>query len=368
MGDEEDVVGANATNKARLHLRPFEGKNDARVTRDFCRKVTGYRAVARLSDEETAQAVGFAMLQGSAADEWYTALTEENPDAVETWGALEPLLMARFSPEPTASEKAAATDHCKMNRGEDVLQFLDRCRSTQLLLDSDVPADEKTQGNGAPYRRRYNAGILQLFLRGLREEGGLKSHVNGALGCTTLEQYKTAAVTYERHVTKHVKVTVAAVDEDDGSGDEADDDDEVEVANLKKKTKKKGGKASGQGNYGNSKGQGKSANNEAGGDKKRLCWTCRSPDHMNYQCPDNPKRKNGGKSGGGGGGGGEGKSAFGNFELDTVLKNLGMQKMMQMSSANPGANTAAVETVDEGYRPPFPPQYRSKPGANPGFY
>ena len=94
--NDDDAVGANAANKARLHLRPFEGKNDSRVTRDFCRKVTGYRAVARLSDEETAQAVGFAMLQGSAADEWYTALTEENPDAVETWAALEPLLMARW--------------------------------------------------------------------------------------------------------------------------------------------------------------------------------------------------------------------------------------------------------------------------------
>ena len=72
MADDNVAIaaqgGAAAANKARLTLRLFEGKNDARATRDFCLKVDGYKAVAQLTNAKTAQAVSFAMVQGSAAD------------------------------------------------------------------------------------------------------------------------------------------------------------------------------------------------------------------------------------------------------------------------------------------------------------
>ena len=34
---------------------------------------------------------------------------------------------------------------------------------------------------------RYNKSVSEIFLRGLREEGGLKTHVNGANAVTRAE-------------------------------------------------------------------------------------------------------------------------------------------------------------------------------------
>ena len=375
MADDNVAVaaqgGAAAANKARLTLRFFEGKNDARATRDFCLKVDGYQAVARLTDAETAQAVSFAMVQGSAADLWLTNLTEENPAHAALWTVLRPLLMGRFSPDLTASERAAAADHCKQGRGEDVLMFLDQCRATQLLLDRNIPAGERI-GNGAQavaYRIRFTNAILELFLRGLREEGGLKSHVNGALGCTTLNEYRDAATRYERHVSKQIKVVVAEMTTE-GDQEDADDDDgnDTEVANLKVNKKKKNagnGNQARNGAQSGNRGRGKPNGNRTGGGpgapggaKPRLCWTCNSPDHMNYQCPANPKAKKGGHSNGGG----NNSNQMGSNALNAAIYQMGVAQVLNQGNGNPNG---------QGNQPPqygHPPQYPGANGSSPGFY
>ncbi len=267
-------------NRARLTLPLFEGKNDALVTRNFIKKVEGYQAVCRLTDAETAQAVAFAMVQGSVADMWLANLLERNEDRATNWPTLRDDLQERFSPALTASEKAAAVDSCKQGKGEDVQAFMDQCETIQLLLDRDLPADRKTGGNAAAYREHF-------------DEGGLKSHVNGALHCTALAEYKDAAVKYERHITKQVKVTVAELAEES-------EEDEPEVANLAPRaaTKKYGGKKKNGKNGNNGNGQWKAATPKANAGSPRLCWSCASPAHLNRDCPDNKKKWAGKKQGG----------------------------------------------------------------------
>ena len=362
---------AAAANKARLTLPLFEGKNDARATRDFCLKVDSYKAVARLTDAKTAQAVSFAMVQGSAADLWLTNLMEENPANAALWTTLRPLLMARFSPDLTASERAAATDHCKQGRGEDVLMFLDQCRATQLLLDRSIPAEEKTGGQEAAYRARLNNSILQLFLRGLREEGGLKSHVNGALRCNTLAEYRDAATRHERHVSKQIKVVVAEMTTGDDQKEANNNNDSTKVANLKIKKKKKNSSNGTQSNNGaltSIKGLGKASENgtsagAAGGAGPRLCWTCSSPEHMNYQCPANPKAKKGSHPNGGN----TSSTHMTNHALNAAIYQMGIAQLL--NHGNKSCSEGRLNAQES--QPPLTVQanqYPGLPGSTPGFY
>ena len=327
---------APAANRARLTLALFEGKDDAKMTRDFCLKVDGYQAVARLTDAETAQAVSFAVAPASAFEEWITGQTEETPAAVGLWTTLRPLIMDRFTPELTASERAAAADHCRQAKGENVLQFLDKCRSMQLMQDRDVPDAEKIGDFLDGHQRRYQAGVLQLFLRGLREEGGLKAHVNGAVGCANLPEYKSAAVKYERHVTKNAKVTVAEMTTQEDQ-EEDDGDDDAEVANLKGKRnskKQKGGNNSNaqKGNNGNNRGGGGRGGGGARGGAAatpgapRLCWTCNSPQHLSFKCPQgNPVGKKNTN---------QGKNQQGETAMHAGIYQLGMNAFMRMAQGN----------------------------------
>ena len=64
---------------------------------------------------------------------------------------------------------------------------MDRCRATQLTLDCDIPNDQKTGGQRGPHMEKYNKSVTEIFLRGLREEGGLKAHINGTNPVTRAE-------------------------------------------------------------------------------------------------------------------------------------------------------------------------------------
>jgi len=197
-------------NKAKVHLRAFEGKNDDPTDAlDFVDKVQGYAQIARLTDEETAQAVAFTVVPNSEAALWLQTQKRENPASVATWAALEPVLLARWCPALTPSQRAAAMDVCKQKKGEGVQAFMDRCRATQLSADRSIPDGDKTGNHVNCYVRRYNTSVLDLFLRGLREEQGLKGHVNGA-NATTRDEYLAEAIRYEIHVTKPVKMVVVA--------------------------------------------------------------------------------------------------------------------------------------------------------------
>lgn len=369
-GDDAPDMGDAAANKARLTLRLFEGKNDARATRNFCMKVDGYRAVARLTDEETAQAVSFAMVPASTADLWLTNLAEKTPDMATRWTRLRPLIIKRFSPDLTASERATAVDNCRQKKSEDVPAFLDQCQSVQLMMDRQIEDDEK---DTAAYRAKFDAAVLELFLKGLREDGGLKAHVNGAFQCTNLEQYLDYATRYERHIIKQVKVVVAEVATDIGQEDDVDDEDGGEVANLKVKKKKNGNKGfkggantnSGRGRQNGGRGGGRGGGGGGGPPRPRLCWTCNSPDHLNLQCPDNPNRKKGGGGGGGRADGGSNNHASGSNQVDTAIYQLGIQALLGKNS-----NKGQVETLDYGHQQP-PPQYQlggGGPASGQGFY
>ena len=63
-----------------------------------------------------AQAVTLTIVLGSTANEWITAITEEDAPIVAIWAALRYLLMTQFLLALTASEKSAAVDHCKQKK------------------------------------------------------------------------------------------------------------------------------------------------------------------------------------------------------------------------------------------------------------
>jgi hypothetical protein len=273
-----DLAG-NLGNKARLTLPTFDGKMDLHATRNFLDKVDGYAAVTRLNAAETAQAVAFAVVANSPADLWLTNLKERSPDDAQDWARLRPLMNTRFAPTLTASEKAAAVDGCTQGRHQEVPAFRDQCESVQLLLDREMDNALKTGGNADNYRTHFQGGILNLFLRGLRDEGGLKSHTNGALACVSLADFVNAATRYERHITKSIKVVVAGIDEDYSDND---DNDRQEIAALKAKqaNRRQGGKKNTT-----AKRHVPATTAARPGTAPRLCWSCQSPDHMNRDCP-----------------------------------------------------------------------------------
>lgn len=369
MADDDEVniapQGGPPTNKARLTLRLYEGKEDAAAAQDFVMKVDSYKAVARLTDAETAQAVSFAMTQGSPADKWLRNLMKTDPAVARSWDTLALRMLDRFAPTATASERADATDHCKQAKGETVRCFLDTCIEVKLMLDRNIAEEKKTGENADDYKEGFDAAVLELFLKGLREDGGLKSHVNGAFHCDLLHDYVIAAIRYERHVTKQAKVVIAALAEDGEQED--DDDEEVEVANLKATKKKKSGGQNTKNGGGNGNPRGKKSGGRGGGNNgggankpKPRCWTCQSEDHLNYQCPD--KKRGGGRGQGNGngqhaqaGGGGGGGPA-----MEAAMLALGH---LMLRNQPQGAN---VEAMELRHNPP-PPQYHQNSGHS-GFW
>ena len=333
---------ANMGSKARMNMPIFDGMLDTQATRTFLDLVDGYARVTRLNNEETAQAVAFAMVPGSAAAKWLANLRQRTPARAGDWDELRPLILRRFTPTLTASEKAAEVAKCRQTKNQDVQTFMDHCESVQLTLDLDMADDRKTGGQAANYALHVNEGILGLFLGGLREEGGLKSHVNAALGCTTLQEHLDAAVKYERHITKATKVAVVA-ELQQGRHDEASEgedlDDLQEIANLRAKqaSRRNGGKKSDGGrNSGSSNpGKGKGAAGPSGGPTRpRLCWSCQSPSHLNRDCPD--KKPTPFRGGGGGGGGSSGKNGgYGAAAINEMITKFGVagiQALMQQGT------------------------------------
>jgi hypothetical protein len=356
----------NMGSKARLVLPVFEGKLDGQATRNFLSKVDGYSAVTRLTPQETAQAVAFALLPGSAADHWLTNLKEREEAVASAWDTLRPRMVTRFCPALTATEKAAAVDGCRQGRNEEILTFRDQCESTQLLLDRDMDPVLKANPNVASYTAHYEGGILGLFLRGMREEGGLKSHVNAALGCTTLNEFVEAAVRYERHITK-IKVVVAELHQGQQHDESEEESDEREIAALRARQasrrtagKKSDGARSGGSSSGPWRAKGKANTSaQSGPTTPRLCWSCQSPTHLNRDCPNKKPFR------GGGGGGAGGNNAFkGNSAaLNEMVANAGMTYLLQQQqeqqqiqyehASNTSGRFSNIDSLDYFQRPNF---------------
>ena len=327
-----DQLQANMGNKARLTLPIFEGKLDPHATRDFLDLVQGYSTVTRLTAAETAQAVAFAVVPGSPAAHWLTNLKERNPDAANDWARLRPLMQARFCPTLTPSEKAAAADACKQGRHQPVPEFRDICEQTQILLDRDIPNDQKTGANEATYNVNFEAGMMALFLRGLREEGGLKAHTNGAiLAANTLANYVAAAEKYERHITKSTKVVVAELDD---NGYDDDDDQEIAALKAKQAARRKGGNQ--KGGAAGRPAMARSAS--APPTTPRRCWSCNSSDHINKDCPVRKKnpfkgKTNNNAAGGAAGGGGSGGGTLHQAAIVNEIRQQVLQSFMQQPQA-----------------------------------
>jgi uncharacterized membrane protein YgcG len=378
------AVPADPANRARLHLPPFKGDNNAHTTRTFARRVDGFMAVSRLTQEETAQAVAFSFVAGSPAEVWLENLQEAHPDEVETWAQLRPLLIARFSPTLTPSEEAAIAAHCTQHRGEDVQTFVDRCENTQILLERRIPQVQRINAFAIPFAANHAAGVMSLFLRGLRDDHGLKGHVNGT-NAAGLAEYLAEAIRFERHVTKQIKIVVAEVAEaegDDDGGEEYDEDDGGEIANLRPGQGKKKKKPFGQGGRGKTPGRGgqggggfrgrggggrgsfggRGGGGGGGGDRPPpRCWNCNSTQHLNAACPE-PKKFGGGGRGGGGGGYRSPGGGGGPPQMQAMIMQLGMEQLQRLNRANAG-NANNVDSVDQA-----PPEYDHRQNQRTGFW
>jgi hypothetical protein len=213
----------------------------------------------------------------------------------------------------------------------------------------------KTNANAASYTIHFNAGILNLFLRGLREEGGLKSHVNAAIGCVTLTDFVSAATKYERHITKAVRVVVAELQQGQHHGDVEDDgsDDEREIAALRAKqaARRNGGKSEGRTGGGNGQWKPKNKNaptSSSGTSGPRLCWSCQSPSHLNRDCP-NKKKVAAFRPNTGGGSGGNG-SAIVNA-IQAGFQNLWRQEPQFDQQSEHSSRFSNIDSLDSGFTP-----------------
>ena len=160
--EDENVVApgaaAAAPHAAAPRTRPrssfpsFKGDMDSLATMDWVSKVDSYKTIARITTEEAAEAVKFAMEAGSVAEVWLRNLRMRDAATAADWAQLKPVLLARFSPKITASEKAQVVECLRQGKQEDVAAFYDRCISVQLLVDRDVPAAHKAGGGASRLR------------------------------------------------------------------------------------------------------------------------------------------------------------------------------------------------------------------------
>jgi hypothetical protein len=131
---------------------------------DFATKVDSYAKVARLEDDETAEAFSFSMGVASNAEAWLRNLRNEDEATAGSWRRLKPAFLRRFAPNLTASEKAALVERLRQDKHEDVASFLDRCKEVQFLVERDIPEERRVGEHiAAAFKAAHNDGVLQSF-------------------------------------------------------------------------------------------------------------------------------------------------------------------------------------------------------------
>ncbi len=335
----------------------FKGKMDALKTAAFVAKVASFATVTRLTPEETAEAVAFAMADDSPADKWMQNLRLSNAAAAGNWTLLSPMLVTRFSPRLTPSEKASLVEGLKQSKDEDVHAFVDRCHSVQFLMERDIPDDQKQGANRANYEANHDAGVLEKFLRGLRTADNLKQAVNSAPQCDTLAQYMDAATRIEKNSAKAsaAAAAVVAAMEAEMTGNGVNDefapnaDDSPEVAAIKVKFAKyraNGNNRNRSNNRSQSGSQGGQQRTGTTGDTPRKCWNCGKEGHLRHECT-NPKvegaapnrNSNNRRRNGGGGGDRGGATTTSNTKDAAILEMLGRQYLQEQGVQFPGNQT-----------------------------
>jgi hypothetical protein len=312
--DDEDVAvgggGARAT-KARLTLPKFFGTGHPLETKLFIAKVAAYARVCTLDDAQTAEAVSFA-LEGEAST-WLVNQLMTDPAAVQSWDTLRPLMQTRFSRTLTPTERARMVEELKQRPNEKVYAFYDRCHAVQHVCELDVPQDQRTGGRKAFFDVVHNGGVLEKFLRGLREDGGLKLGVNNATGADDLPGYLAVALRLERNQLEAAKrppapVIAAVAPLAEGAADQEGQEgplEEGEIAAFRMWNSNRG--------RGGSRGTGRGAPGGRGGAAGQArppvtCWECRKVGHYARDCRS---RGRGGSQPGNNFGGGRGFSGGG---------------------------------------------------------
>ena len=278
--DEDDT----ARNQARIQLPKFSGaeRDGGNTAMIFTKKVDRYRTITGLTDEQTAEAVIFSLVPGSPAARWFNNKSESEPATVAKWSVLKPALIKRYCSALSASEAGAMSEGLKQNKDEDAAEFFDRCHATQLLIERGTEVDTTTEAYQAAFRKNVNA----LFLKGLRDTGGLKAHVNGQSRGKTSEELVDLATNYDISHKPTQKFTVADVTTEESDDIEPNDADSKEVAALKAQVrsfKRQGGQ----------KQAGKVG--AAGRPDGRVCYNCARPGHFIAACPETPGQFRGAK-------------------------------------------------------------------------
>jgi hypothetical protein len=235
---------------------------------------------------------------------------------------------------------------------ESVAAFRDRCEAVQHILERDIPAAQRTGDARATFEARHANEVLNKFLCGLREAGGLKQTVATSATATTLEEYYVVALRAERAQPRPAGAAIAAVHQEDGGAQEGEGNDQ-EVAAFGPGGRGRGGGGGYQGrggaNGGGGAGRGRGGG-AAGSRPNVVCWWCAKPGHVERVCrsklagrPSATGTPGGAANGGGvGGGAGVGGAAGGQPQqpawinaLQEQLLQLGMQ---QLQARLPGGN------------------------------
>ena len=185
--------------RLKLDLPPFSGAKGPLDAQGFLRDAEGYKDACGLNDQQLIQAVQFALRE--EAKTWGANLALVDDLKTMSWEDYRTKFEKRFGLSMSPSEKAKLAEGLKQNSGESVRAFYDRCLSAELILAATNTmyqnADEDTK------KQIREQGICDKFLRGLREDGELKSSVNSmapAPGQTTvsLREYYEAAIQREQ--------------------------------------------------------------------------------------------------------------------------------------------------------------------------
>ncbi len=201
MADRNGGEGeaASEVRRSRGVLPKFKGGETDDVRR-FIARVDAHKTQMKLDDKQTAEAVS-ECLDGRAWD-WYDNVTQEKVAGRDVWTAeaggacLRKLLMERYAKELTPAQIAKAMHELKMEAGESVDDFLDRCKKLQFRIEG--PDCPREGDNKAGYDIMHEAAIKTMFLNGLTTE--LKNVTLTTAKGHKLGEYVVAARTAEASV------------------------------------------------------------------------------------------------------------------------------------------------------------------------
>jgi Retrotransposon gag protein/Zinc knuckle len=341
--------------RVKLELKPFSGSSAGGMGlegRIFLRKVTQYAAVSRLNDEQTAQAVGFALTD--TAQRWYGTLAERNPpgnEVVNTWADLRPLFVARFCRQLTAAELAKLSRELIQVEKETVDDFLDRCEELQHLEEERIPNAQKAQVT-------HDNGVLMKFLSGLKTV--IREKVSATATAETLADYVTAAQKAEASLRDEKKTSASVVlalegqePHKEGTGEGAAAGAAVDAVGGSRRGNQRGG-----GGRGGRGGRG------GGRDLSAMkCYYCGIKGHLIADCRKRQREQGGANRGGfqgyarGGGGNnhqGGGQGGQGNFvhAIAQALHNaLGNQGQQGGNQGGAGGGPSVNALTGGGFQP-----------------